>query len=406
MTNKRIVLLIIAISVFALANLSQAQYKNSVYSMFGVGQIIDDGFGINRSLGGTGIAFKSGRSINYLNPASYLGILPNSFIGEVGVYGIYNTSADNNTFQTDADVNFSNFSASLYLINWWSFSFGLTPFSFVNYEINTMSEIEGEPTSFKKEFKGSGGLNRIYFGNSFKIYRGLAIGFNTAYIFGPITQTESALSNDDFTGYELTTKRMAHSFYFDYGLQYSVGNEKWLYTIGLIYGKNTKINSTDEFEFIYNGIANSLEKNDPSDIKIPQKFGIGIGANKSNKFRAAIDYEWKNWSSINSANPDIDLKNSNRCSIGMEYTPGRTDKSLLYRLGAHYKNSYLEINNTQINSKGINFGVGIPYNGTNILNLSIEYGEEGTFSKGLIKNSYWMFSLSLSLHEFWSNESR
>ena len=66
--------------------------KNSVYSMFGVGQIIDNSFGINKSLGGTGIAFQSGSSVNYLNPASYLGIPPNSFILEIGVYGIYNKS--------------------------------------------------------------------------------------------------------------------------------------------------------------------------------------------------------------------------------------------------------------------------------------------------------------------------
>ena len=44
--------------------------------------------------------------------------------------------------------------------------------------MNSNDEIEGEFTSFEKNFKGTGGLSRVYLGNSFKIYKGLAVGFN------------------------------------------------------------------------------------------------------------------------------------------------------------------------------------------------------------------------------------
>jgi len=44
--------------------------------------------------------------------------------------------------------------------------------------------------------------------------------------------------------------------------------------------------------------------------------------------------------------------------------------------------------------------VGIPYD-VNIINLSLEYGEEGTLEKGLIKTDYWLIYLSVSLFEFW-----
>jgi hypothetical protein len=31
----------------------------------------------------------------------------------------------------------------------------------------------------------------------------------------------------------------------------------------------------------------------------------------------------------------------------------------------------------------------------------VEYGEEGTLNKGLIKNSYWMLYVSVSFRELW-----
>ncbi len=404
MNKKQILVLVTVCSTFISTHSLKAQIKNSIYSMFGVGQLIDNSYGINKSLGGTGIAFQSGRSINFLNPASYLGILPNSFNIEIGAYGIFNRSENEYTSQTDGNINISYFSASLYFKSWWAFCFGIVPFSSIDYEINFSDEIGGELTSFEKTFKGTGGVNRFFMGNSFKIYKGLVVGFNTSCLFGPITQTETAVSNDNFTGYELRNKHTVLSLYLDYGLQYSIGDNDWLYTIGFIYGTGKKLNTTNEREFTYNGTISTLEQDEPLSIKIPQKFGIGISVKKNHNFRAGFDYERRNWSIINFPNPNLNTKNSDRFSMGVEYSPGREGnwlKSLYYRLGANYKNSYLEIKNTPINSKGINFGIGIPQGETNNFNISIEYGEEGTLRKGLIKNNYWVFYLSFSLHEFW-----
>ncbi len=408
---------ILSFCILCSSQLLNAQVRNSVYSMFGVGQLNDNSYGVNRSLGGTGIAFKSGRSINNLNPASYLGA-NSSFIMEVGVYGTYYKSENKYSYQTGGDINLSYFSASLYLTNWWTSSFGLVPFSSVNYEINSNDEIGGELVSFDKTYKGSGGFNRLYWGNSFKIFDGLSLGFNTSYIVGTITQSEIAASNESFNGYELINERTAYSLYFDYGLQYSIvdddpttNGQDWEYTVGLIYGTGKKLNTKDDLKFTYEGTTTSLDAKDQPSIKIPQKLGIGIAVKNGNNFRAGFDYEWSEWSNINFSNPNLDTKNSNRFSIGVEYFPGkdRDDswfKEIYYRLGANYKSSYLKIENMPINSKGISFGVGIPYDYTSTINLSIEYGEEGTTSKGLIKNSYWQFYLNLSLPELWSSRSR
>lgn len=410
MKNKNIAVLILIFCTIILPDLTFAQVKNSVYSMFGFGKIIDNRIGINKSLGGTGIAFQSGRSINYLNPASYLGISPNSFLMEAGIYGIYNSSENEHISQSNGDINFSYFSISYYFARWWAFTFGINPYSSVDYQIYTTDKIGGELTTFEKNFKGTGGLSRAFFGNSFGLYKGLSIGFNASYIFGIITQTETALDNEGFTGYELKNKRTAKSFYLDYGLQYALGNDHWLYAIGLIYGGINKLSTKDQLVFTYNQISSSLEQGDQLDIKIPRKFGLGISIKKEDIFRAGFDYEWEDWSNIKFSNQNIVLDNSNRFSVGVEYCfdHDKNDswlKNLYYRLGGNYKYSNLIIDENQINSKGINLGLGIPFSRENILNLSVEYGEEGTLSNGLIKNKYWLFFMNFSLHEFWGNRS-
>jgi hypothetical protein len=404
MSRQFLILTLIFINISSL----NAQVKNSVYSMFGIGKLSDNSFGVNRSLGGTGIAFQSGRSINFINPASYIGIFPGSINMELGVYGIYGKSENNETFQEDGDVNFSYFATGIYCNKWWVLSLGLVPFSSVDYEINTINEIGGELNSIKTKFTGDGGLNRVYFGNSFNIFDGLSVGINASYVFGHITQTETASGSGSFSGYEIKNERSAQSLYLDYGIQYSIPVDTWLCTIGLIYGANKKLNTADNLEFIYNGTTNALEQDEQLDIKIPQKFGFGISFKRGNNFRGGIDYELGNWSSINFSNQNLDTKNNSRFSVGIEFSPtnNRQDESwfnsLFYRLGANYKNSYLKIDNTPIDSKGINLGIGIPYDKSSIINFAIEYGEEGTLNKGLIKNSYWMFYINISLYEFWS----
>ena len=58
MNKKQIVILTTVLSALIFTNVIEAQVKNSIYSIFGIGEVGDDGFGVNQSLGGTGIAFQ------------------------------------------------------------------------------------------------------------------------------------------------------------------------------------------------------------------------------------------------------------------------------------------------------------------------------------------------------------
>lgn len=385
------------------------QVKNSVYSMMGVGQLNNNSFGINRSLGGTGIAFKSGKSINYLNPASYIGVATNSNILELGIYGIYSNSVTSSLTQYENDINFDYVSFGFYVSPWWSASLGFTPFSYVDYKVTSEDQIKGELTQLEKYYEGTGGLNRLYFGNSFNLYGGLFAGFNLAYIVGPITKTEITTGIDGSTDYEVNHKYTTSGLYLDYGLQYSHNLGSLNYTVGAIYGAEKSLNTTDDLEFTYNETTTILNQENEESFKIPEKFGVGLAIEKKNYFRIGFDYEWNKWSSVNFLNDYLSTRNSSRYSFGFEYSPQKEKindpwyKSLSYRLGANFKNSYLEIRNNKINSYAFNLGLGIPYDNSSEINLTLEYGREGTTSNKLILNNYLKLYVSFSLHEFWSS---
>ncbi len=207
MKNKQATAIIILFWLLIITNRSLAQVKNSIYSMYGIGQVIENNYGINRAMGGTGIAFQSGNSINTLNPASYLGVSPNSFTIETGIYGIYNRASDGNITQTNGDINISYFLADLYINKWWAISFGILPVSSVDYQINSSDQVNGELTTYEKTYTGSGGISQGYIGQSFKLLKGLTLGINTAYYIGDLIQTETGGGDNSYTEYELENKK-------------------------------------------------------------------------------------------------------------------------------------------------------------------------------------------------------
>jgi hypothetical protein len=292
---------------------------------------------------------------------------------------------------------------SLYLADWWALSFGILPFSHVNYETKSADIIGSELTSYEKTYTGSGGLNRIYLGSSVRVFDDLAVGFDLSHIGGTVTETESASGNNSLADYALTNELTVRTAYLDCGLQYVVPGHDWQYTVGVVYGASIQTSVSNEAQVTSGGSTASLPQRDSPILSIPEKVGIGIAA-RSSRFRLGLDYEWEDWSALRFSNPHFSTQNSHQYSLGFEYSPAGADiqsRIISYRFGANYKFSPLYVDGTSINSWGVTLGAGIPFQTINI-NASIECGEEGTVTNGLIKSSYWMLYVSLSLCEIWS----
>ncbi len=380
---------------------------SSPYTIFGAGQIEDNGFGVNEAMGGTGIGLSSSRSLNNINPASYSGIDTLSFLFEVGVSGTYSQFKTTGTTQQQFDGNLRYIALGFRITKWWSTSLGVAPYSSVGYRIRSAAHIDGDLTEYTRTFTGEGGINQFYSGNSFRFFKNLSLGINLSYLFGTIAQDEIFSSGGQFGGYQIEKNNYIHNLYVDYGLQFSLFPNDWKCTLGLIYGnKKNLVNSTDTY-LTYSSNKIKLDDDQSGDFFIPAKYGIGLGIEKKQKLRLGVDYERRDWSEASFTNPLLSLRNSERISAGVEYTPysnyrERGFRRLYYRLGGSMENSYLIIEGVPVNSISLSAGVGIPLkNDFSMINLTLEAGKNGTTNKGLIQENYLMLHVNLSLRDIW-----
>ncbi|HEX7583609.1 MAG TPA: hypothetical protein VF373_02880, partial [Prolixibacteraceae bacterium] len=101
------------------------------------------------------------------------------------------------------------------------------------------------------------------------------------------------------------------------------------------------------------------------------------------------------------------ITDQKRISVGFEYIPEAMSirsylKRVKYRAGFHYENSYLKLNNHQINETGISFGAGFPFpKSKSTANFAVEFGRQGTTDYNLVKNDYTKISLYLNLYDYW-----
>ena len=134
------------IAVFGVVGRASAQDSAvnaySPYTMYGIGELGVNGNAINRTMGGTGIAFRSTQMASLLNPAGYSATLRNSFIFEVGMEGNFlkntqrkypTTSISDYTTAENAknSVNLREIAIQFPLAKGLGFGFSLTPYGSV-----------------------------------------------------------------------------------------------------------------------------------------------------------------------------------------------------------------------------------------------------------------------------------
>lgn len=412
--------LFLLLFIMLTSHFSIAQHNTtSPYTMYGIGDINHKDFGRSQGLGGIGIGLPSYNALNIINPASYGFIKKHSVLFEFGgtyKYSDFKTNKLNHSFH---DVNLSYIAMGFPVTKWWSASFGLLPFSSTGY--NIMSTSPSVYGTSETEYTGSGGIDQLYFGSAFKPHKSLSIGFNASYLYGPLErETEEIFTGGDFETnmYEKQQLRVS-DFYFSTGIQYhKLLSKKYLVTVGAVYEKNADINAyRTEFatqtwslnigkesqSYIIDTLRNDTL--DEGHFELPSKFGIG-GSLQTEKILVGFDYFYQDWSESSFFGTQDSLANSNRFSLGFEYTPNvrspKYIKNINYRLGLYYSDTYLKINNNQLKEYGASMGLGLPLrNSRSVLNLAFQYIRRGNTENNLIQEDYFIFTLNLTMHDLW-----
>ena len=173
---------------------------NSPYSYFGIGETEASDIGRTAGMGGIGIGVASGRMLNKANPASYSSLDSLAFLLDISLS--LKSSDYRNSKGSFSTLNggLKKFALGFRASPYWAMSVGVKPFSSVGYNVVQTKLIEGSTDPYTVTFTGDGGLTQLYFGNSFKLTKHLAVGVNASYIMGSIAKQEVYTSNN-FSNY-------------------------------------------------------------------------------------------------------------------------------------------------------------------------------------------------------------
>jgi long-subunit fatty acid transport protein len=390
----------------------------SPYSRFGIGDMSENNNVWNLAMGDVSIALRNPMHINYGNPASYTAFDSSSFVFEGG-FNVDMVKLTSN-IQT-ANRNFASVGYFLFgmpITRWWRTSIGMVPYSKIGYSIASYSKLD--QTNVTRIYSGSGGINRFYWGNAFKIVKNLSIGVNASYLFGSMIRENAVHFPDSvlYMNYSLQNKITMNDIYLDFGIQYSAKlKEDLKMTFGAVFANQSKMAAKTDYlarTFLAGtGGAETYKdtlayaENYGGDIVIPIMFGVGVSMEKTDKWMFGVDYKWQNWKKFSAFNLTDSLVNSFCISAGAEFVPDINSytnyfKRIRYRVGFLYHSTYLELYGQHLKDYAFTLGFGIPLRGMKTgLNLSAQIGSRGTTEADLIRETYFRFTIGFTIFERW-----
>lgn len=416
--------LILVIATIMVSGLLQAQSNiNSPYSRFGLGEL--HGNNVNaqiRGMGGISIGMGDHTMINPSNPASYAFLDSTAITLEAGLVGNYVSLKTDQFTESYNDATLSYILLGFPINKWWKTSLGILPFSKIGYNIDvTIDMSQYDIANILNEMEGEGGINKVYWGNAFKIGKNFRAGINAAYLFGNGSRNSTVLFLDSLNVYgtKVESSIRAADFVFDYGLQYDFHLEnKNTLTLGFTYANKFNVNATKKYlsKTIEGGYYDIVEEtvdtiefkaDEKGSFVLPAKYGFGAVYSKPGKWLLGFDVEFQEWSKFESFGVADSLNNTLRLALGGQFIPDHTSisslfKRMTYRAGARYETSYLSLNGHQINEFGMSFGVSFPMKKSNTtIDLGIEIGQRGTSKDKLIQENFFNINFGVSIQEHW-----
>src|SRR5450759_2554734 len=217
---------------------SVAQNVSAPYSIIGIGDIENSNFNRTSGMANTGIAYHKSNYLILNNPAAVSDLQDQFFFMDVASRGKFVTFSGKSLTEnvTGKDFSIERLSIGTKLNKWWGSSVGFLPFSTSNYAFSGTKSLLGSNITFPVEYEGSGGVNKYFFTNGFKIAKNFSIGITTSFLGGSLKQQDSLLSSDLNAALVTTKNIYFRNWYFNFGFQYHLPvSKKWEIDLGATY---------------------------------------------------------------------------------------------------------------------------------------------------------------------------
>ena len=426
---EKLIILTVFLAISVCVSAQDGTYgAYSPYSIYGIGDISKEGTAFNKSMGGTGIATRNRRFINYLNPAAVTERDSLSFMADFGL-------VQNNTLYRQGDLRSANNTFNIYdfilsfpIYRSSAFMVGITPYSDVGYDFSSVEndpEIIGNTGNISYDSYGTGSVYQAFFGAGVTFWKRLSIGAEAIYYFGNLDKITNMNYTDNSyrslnSGSELMVRGTTGKFGLQYeqklggdvsmiiGATYKLGTGMKGYSKNFRYANQSSV--TDSLRYTVDTLGTS------SDLRFGDELGLGISVKKGEKWSAEFNYlrsDWRN-SGFDSAkgfavsgSSVFSSTVSQSFRAGFEFVPNRNDiryyfKKCSYRFGAYYDQAYYKLDGNNVNSMGITFGMTLPvfelYNG---ISLGVDIGQRASTRNNMIRERYAMFVVGFNVHDLW-----
>ena len=415
MTRYKVLISVCLVWMMAIEVAAQTS-TNSPYTRYGFGQLSDQSFGNSQAMGGISYGLRNGLQVNASNPASYSAVDSLTFIFDAGM-SLQNANFKEGNVKINAKNSSVDYIAMQFrLAKGLGFSAGFLPYSNVGYNMNKTNKVttdeHGNTTAANQAYVGDGGLQQVYVGLGYQVFKGLSIGTNFSYLYGDITHTASTtFSNSNAYSSSRSHKIDVSDYKLDFGLQYTHKlKEKHVLNLGAIYSLGHELNSTG-YEYVEKYSGNTVITQSVDTIKnafaLPHTFGLGATYVYDNKLTIGLDYTLQKWEDVKFFNKDGAFQNRSKISVGAEYLPNPIGRSyfsnIRYRVGAYYSSPYAKIDGKDGNREyGVSFGFGLPlFMSKSILNISGQYVKVAPKLKGMLEENYLRINIGLTFNEQW-----
>lgn len=423
---------IILVSVFLIISVCVSAQEGtygaySPYSIYGVGDISKQGTAFNKSMGGTGIATRNKRFINYLNPAAVTARDSLAFMADFGLSGNNNVFSQGDLKSAHNTFNIYDFVMTFPIWKSSAFIIGLTPFSDVGYDFSSIEdnqEIIGHTGNITYDSFGKGSVYQLFLGAGVTFWKKFSVGAEMIYYFGNLDKiTNMNYSNSSFRSVNSGNDIMVRGLTGKFGLQYEqkLGGDVSM-VLGATYrlGTNMKGYST-EYRYanqssIIDTLRHHVDTLGASGVRFGDELGLGVAFKGGDKWSAEFNYIRSDWSGSGfdrisgfavSGESKFSSTVSNSFRAGFEFVPNRNDiryyfRTCTYRAGVYYDKAYYKLDGNNINSMGITFGMTLPvFRGHNGITLGVDLGQRANMRYNMIRERYASFSIGFNIHDVW-----
>ena len=436
MSGKKIIKTLILAATFLPAwtssfGQSGAVSSHSPYSLFGVGDSVNEGTSYSKGMGGVGIASRNRKVVNTLNPAAVTARDSLSFMSDYGI-AVNNKIYKQNDFKSgNNSCNINDVVISFPVYKSSAMMFGIAPYSGLGYEFSSYTDDDdliGNIGNISMSSSGTGSIYQLFAAAGVTFWKKLSLGAEFIHYFGTLSKDNYVnFSGSGYNGLTSGYSMVLRANTAKFGLQYEQNIDNLTLGFGATYRLDASFSgSVTDYKISTGSVINDTLRYKVNDfskdkVSIAGELGVGVSLRSGERWRAEVDYLTSDWTNTgiddtkgfsNISNTVFKAARSQSVKAGFEFVPNVNDvryyfRRCSYRAGAYLNDEYYMLDNNQIRSAGITLGMSFPiYKYHNALSLSIDMGQRGSLANNLIRERYINFTVGLNAFDIWFQKTR